>query len=147
MILKRFFNLKKLLTTQPLFYSFMPQKTEPLKLIKKYHDKNLLLNYSFMPKYMILVISIIVWPFWSINLSIKHLKKNGKKVQDKFGKSLFKQFIELLYYSNVHLIKPNLYYYFGLFEKENKRNATYYLTDWTTKRIFNSLGKFVSGNG
>ncbi len=141
MVSKLHLKLKGFLNKLPLFYSFMPQETEAQKLVKKYYNKNLLFNYPLIPKYMILIVSIIVWLFWSVNLSIKHLKKKGKEVKEKFGISLLKQFIELLYYSNFHLIKPRSYYYFSLFKKENKKNASYYLTDRLPPGLFNPLNR------
>ncbi len=141
MITKPHLKLKTFLNMLPLFYSFIPQKTESLRLIKKYHNKNLLFDFKFIPRYAILFLSIIVWPFWSVVLSVRALKKNGKQVKEKFGKTVLKQFIELLYFSNIHLIMPNHYYNFSLFKKENQKDVSFYLFDGPAQRVFRSINR------
>ena len=76
------------------------------------------------------VLSACVWPIKALVLIAKMTRQHGEKARQKSGVSLSRQFFEQFYLAMRYFIAPRAYYFYGFYDKGNRRRASLYIQDY-----------------
>ena len=76
------------------------------------------------------VLSACLWPFKALVLAVKMTRRHGARVRRKTGVGLSRQFFEQYYLAMRYFIAPRAYYFYGFYDKDNRKRAPLYIQDY-----------------
>ncbi len=139
--LKRKF--RKFKTVQPVFMANFFRSNNVMKAIATIHNQHIFRQFNHLNRILLLALSVIFWLPYSVILSVNLVKRNGKSIKIKAGKSGLIQFFEQVYYANRWFIHPRHYYYFSLWRKEYCKKKELYFLEGNAQNLFNIINKNV----
>jgi hypothetical protein len=81
------------------------------------------------------VLLVLAWPLTAAAAAYPWLKRNGAAIHALSGKSMLRQFVEILLLAIRHRISPRYYYMFEFYLPERMARAGDYLMRYETKQI------------
>lgn len=135
--------LRRFLALLPLHFNPWSASTSDLRELHRRHNRTPRPRISPLWRVPVIVSSVLVWPLWSLGLTLRLVRRSSRAVRALGGPRPLRQAAELLWLANVHTVHPRDYYYFNLWRPGARAEAADFLADGRAQSIFAAINRGV----